>query len=89
MNRALETAVTAMLKLARSPEWYAEQERMFKDTIAPIQAMKVHLYSLYLPTIIMDSAGNLVSSAYPDELQKQVAELDKVIEEIAASWLRP
>jgi hypothetical protein len=84
MNRTLETAVSAMLKQARSPEWYAEQERLFRDAIKPIQAMKVRLYSLYLPTIILDSEGNLVSAAYPDEMQKHIAELDKIIEGIAA-----
>jgi hypothetical protein len=82
---SLETAVSAMLKQARSPEWYAEQERLFRDAIKPIQAMKVRLYSLYLPTIILDSEGNLVSAAYPDEMQKHIAELDKIIEGIAAS----
>jgi hypothetical protein len=60
---SLETAVSAMLARARSPEWCAQQERLFRDAIEPIQAMKVHLYSLYLPTLIMDSKGELLPHA--------------------------
>lgn len=90
MSRAtLETAVSAMLERARSPEWCAEQERMFRDAIAPIQAMKVQLYSVYMPTVILDSAGNLVSAAYPEELQEKIKQLDEVIQQMAASWARP
>lgn len=88
-NRPLETAVSAMLKMARSPEWCAVQERLFRDAIAPIQAMKVHLYSIYMPTLIIDSEGNLLTAAYPDELQEKVKQLDKVIEQIAAQWTKP
>jgi hypothetical protein len=89
MASSLETAVSAMLKQARTQEWCAEQERMFRDAIAPIQAMKVHLYSLYLPTLIMDSKGELLSAAYPEELQEKIKQLDEVIQQMAASWGRP
>lgn len=85
----LDTAVSAMLARARSPEWCAEQERLFLDTIKPIQAMKAHLYSLYLPTLIMDSAVNLVIAAYPDELQEKIREIDAEIQRIADQWPRP
>ena len=48
--------------------------------------MKLELYSLYLPTIIMDSEGRIVSQAYPDEMQKMIAQLDAAIQQVADGW---
>jgi hypothetical protein len=75
-----------MLPKPLTPEECEIQRRLFNEAIAPITALKVHLYSIYLPTVIMDSTGKIISSAYPDEMQEQIAKLDKIIEEIAASW---
>lgn len=73
----------------KPPEWYAEQQRLFMDAIAPINALKVQIYSLYLPTIILDSNGNLVSAAYPDEMQELIKKLDEMIQQVADQWLQP
>jgi hypothetical protein len=78
-----------MIPKPLTPEECEVQRRLFMDAVAPINALKMHLYSIYLPTIIMDSAGNLISAAYPDEMQEHIAKLDKHIEEIAATWPRP
>lgn len=78
-----------MLPKPKSPEWYAEQQRLFLEAIAPITRMKVHLYSIYMPTVIFDSEGRLVSAAYPDEMQEQIKKLDEMIQQVADQWLRP
>ena len=51
--------------------------------------MKVYLYSIYMPTIILDSEGRLVSAAYPDEMQAQIRKLDEMIQQVADQWQRP
>jgi hypothetical protein len=78
-----------MLPRPKPPEWYAEQQRLFLDAIAPITAMKAHIYSIYLPTIILDSKGNLVSAAYPEEMQALIKQLDEMIQQVADQWQRP
>lgn len=91
MRRALDTAkiAAAMMPRPLSPEQAALQQRLFLEAIDPIQQMKVRLYSLYMPTLILDSEGRLISAAYPDEMQEMIRKLDKMIEEVAAQWARP
>ena len=85
LRPALNT--TAMLlPRPHPPEWYELQQRLFQDAIKPITQMKMNVYSLYMPTIIIDSAGNVVSRAYPEEAQALIAELDKMIQQVADSW---
>ncbi len=79
----------AMLPRPLSPEEASRQRALFFTAIEPIQQMKLHLYSLYLPTMIFDGTGKLLSAAYPDEMQELIGKLDKMIEEIAASWSKP
>lgn len=90
-NEALDANDLAMKLMRRplSPEQAEVERRLFLDAIKPIQQLKVQLYSLYLPTIILDSEGRLVSSAYPDEMLEMVKKLDEEIERIAASWIAP
>lgn len=91
MSNALDIGALAAAMRPRplSPEQEELQRRLFLDAVAPIQQMKASLYSLYLPTIIVDSEGRLVSKAYPDEMLKMVKKLDEEIERIAASWRQP
>jgi len=77
-----------MLPKPKPPEWYAVQERLFRDAVKPIQRMKARIYSLYLPTVILDSGGNLIKSAYPDEALVLIEQLDKMIQQAADSWPR-
>ena len=72
-----------------SPEQAAMQKRLFLEAIEPITQMKLHIYSIYLPTVILDADGKLVSSTYPEEAQALIAQLDKMIEQAVASWQRP
>ena len=81
--------MSALLPRPLSPDQAAIQQRLFLEAIRPIQNMKMHVYSIYFPTIILDSAGNLVSAAYPEEAQKLIADLDKMIQQVADSWQRP
>ena len=50
--------------------------------------MKLNIYNLYLPTTILDSEGNLIKSAYPEEAQALIKQVDEMIEQVAASWQR-
>jgi hypothetical protein len=91
VNSSLDRTALSMMLLKKplTPEQIEIERRLFADAVAPITALKMHLYSIYLPTLIVDRAGDIVSAAYPDEVQEQIAKLDKLIEEIAASWVRP
>jgi hypothetical protein len=84
LNRAIE----ALSSPPRPPEWYAAQQRLFLETIKPITSLKLHIYSMYMPTIFLDAEGNLVKSAYPDEAQELIAKLDEMIQQVADSWQR-
>ena len=70
------------------PEWYALQKRLFMEAIEPLTQMKLNIYNLYLPTTILDSEGNLIKSAYPEEAQALIKQVDEMIEQVAASWQR-
>jgi len=83
------TLAAAMLPRPLSPEEAALQKRLFTKACEPINQMKLHLYSLYLPTLILDNEGRFISAAYPEEMQEMIRKLDKMIEEMAAQWQRP
>ena len=83
-----QTALDAIMPRPRPQEWYAEQQRLFLDAVAPLTRMKLELYSLYLPTIIMDSEGRIVTAAYPDELQSQIKQIDAAIQQVADGWTK-
>ena len=68
--------------------WYVEQQRLFLDAIQPLTQMKVHIYSLYLPTVIVDSDGNLVRAAYPPEAQELIEKIDATIQQLADTWVK-
>ena len=70
-----------------SPEQAALQRRLFLEAVEPIRKMQMYIYSLYLPTIIIDSEGKLISAAYPEEMQAMIRELDKMIQQVADSWV--
>lgn len=78
-----------LLRRPLSPEEAALQQRLFQEAIEPIRKMQVYLYSIYMPTLIMDSEGKLLSAAYPEEMQAQVKKLDELIQQMAAQWQRP
>lgn len=85
-------AATIDIAARRGPrplEWYAEQRRLFMEAIEPITQLKLHLYSIYRPTLIMDSDGRLLSAAYPDEMLEQIKRLDEVIQQMADQWHQP
>lgn len=77
----------ATILLRHPPEWWAEQQRLFLDAIKPLNKLKVEIYSLYLPTLILDAEGNLVSAAYPEEMQALIKKIDEEIQRVADSWL--
>ena len=86
MDSSIKTAVAMLYSRPKTPEWYAEQQRLFVDAIAPITRMKMHLYSIYMPTVILDEKGALVSVAYPEEMQEQIKKLDALIQQMADQW---
>jgi len=85
-GRTETSLAAAMLPRPLSPEESALQKRLFLEAVEPIHQMKMHLYSIYLPTLILDNEGKLISAAYPDEMQDMIRKLDKMIEEVAAQW---
>ena len=72
----------------RPPEWYAEQQRLFLEAIRPMTNMKVYIYSIYIPTVIVDAAGNIVRGALPDEAQGLIKKIDDEIQRVADSWVK-
>jgi len=79
----------ALLPRPVPPEVAAAQQRLFLEAIEPIQRMKMDIYSLYMPTLILDQDGNLIKAAYPDEMLKLIAQLDEMIQQVADQWHRP
>ena len=71
----------------RPPEWYAEQQRLFLEAIRPMTSMKLYIYSIYMPTVIVDGAGNIVRGALPDEAQELIKKIDDEIQRAADSWV--
>lgn len=72
----------------RPPEWYAEQQRLFLEVIRPLTNMKVYVYSIYIPTVIVDATGNIVRGALPDEAQGLIKRIDDEIQRVADSWAK-